>query len=191
MDYFSIDGSADERFVLFHGTGGNEYSLLQIAGDVNPNAHILSFTGPVGEGAERRFFRPLSQGRLDRGDFEQRVADFLHEWRALPDSGLRTTFIGFSNGANFLLGVLEQAPDIADKIVLMHPSNLGYHYSQGSDAQIFITAGATDPISVPGDVMKLVKQLETPFPNTRLQLLDGAHQVSEEEIDYLKDALAR
>ncbi|AUD14985.1 MULTISPECIES: alpha/beta hydrolase [unclassified Planococcus (in: firmicutes)] len=191
MDYFSIDGTADERFVLFHGTGGNEYSLLQIAGDINPNAHILSFTGPVGEGAERRFFRPLSQGRLDRADFEQRVADFLNEWRALPDSGLHTTFIGFSNGANFLLGVLEQAPDIAEKVVLMHPSNLGYHFSQGSNAHIFLTAGATDPISVPGDVMKLAKQLETPFPNTHLQLLDGAHQVSEQEIDYLKDALAR
>lgn len=153
----------------------------------------ISYRSPAqsAKGPNGRFFRPLSQGRLDRADFEQRVADFLNEWRALPDSGLHTTFIGFSNGANFLLGVLEQAPDIAEKVVLMHPSNLGYHYSQGSNAQIFITAGATDPISVPGDVMKLAKQLETPFPNTHLQLLDGAHQVSEQEIEYLKDALAR
>lgn len=191
MDYFSIDGTADERFVLFHGTGGNEYSLLQIAGDVNPHAHILSFIGSVGNGAARRFFPPLREGSLDRADFVRRVADFLSEWRALPDSEQPDTFIGFSNGANFLLGVLEQAPDIATRIVLMHPSNLGYRFEKGSEAAIIVTTGATDSLSVPGDVIDLTKQLKDWFPNTHLQLLDGGHQVSEQEVDYLKKALAR
>lgn len=55
MDYFSIDDTNNELFVLFHGTGGNEYSLLQIAGDINPHAHILSFIGDVDSHALRRF----------------------------------------------------------------------------------------------------------------------------------------
>lgn len=191
MDYFSIDGTADERFVLFHGTGGNEYSLLQIAGDLNPHAHVLAFSGSVGDGAQRRFFLPLTDGRLDRVDFNRRVTDFLEQWHELGMSDKPATFIGFSNGANFLLGVLEQKPAIASRIVLMHPSNLRYRFPTGSDTEILITAGATDPLAVPGDTMKLAKQLELNFPNTRLKLLDGAHQVSEQEIEYLKQAITR
>lgn len=76
MDYFSIDGTLNEWIVLFHGTGGNEFSLLQIAGDIEPNAKILSFIGQVGSGAERRFFAPLNNGTLLREDFDARVDTF-------------------------------------------------------------------------------------------------------------------
>ena len=36
-------------------------------------------------------------------------------------------FIGYSNGANFILGLLEKNPTIANTVILLHPSNLGYH----------------------------------------------------------------
>lgn len=190
MNHFTIEGPLNEWIVLFHGTGGNEYSLLQIAGDIEPNAHVLSFLGDVDEGANRRFFSPLKAGTLDRADFDARIDAFLNDWPQLrPEQATRITFMGFSNGANFVLGLLEKEPAIADRVVLLHPSNLAYTFTEGSNAQIIVTSGAMDTLALPGDTMKLTKQLEAVFPNTTLKLLDGAHGMTEQEITYLQDTL--
>lgn len=190
MNHFTIEGPLNEWIVLFHGTGGNEYSLLQIAGDIEPNAHVLSFLGDVDEGANRRFFAPLKAGTLDRADFDARIDAFLKDWPQLrPEQATRITFMGFSNGANFVLGLLEKEPAIADRVVLLHPSNLAYTFTEGSNTQIIVTSGAMDTLALPGDTMKLTKQLETVFPNTTLKLLDGAHGMTEQEITYLQDTL--
>ena len=190
MDYFSIDGPLNEWIVLFHGTGGNEFSLLQIAGDIEPNANILSLIGNVGSGESRRFFSPLENGTLVRTDFNERVEEFLTTWKHIkPTSTEKITFLGYSNGANFILGILEKAPKIADCIVLMHPTNLGYTFEGGSNVQIYITAGSMDTLAIPGDTMKLSKQLEQHFPNTTFKLVDSGHEVRDVEIDYLREVL--
>ncbi len=190
MNHFTIEGPLNEWIVLFHGTGGNEYSLLQIAGDIEPSAHALSFLGDVDEGANRRFFAPLKAGTFDRADFDARIDAFLKDWPQLrPEQATRITFMGFSNGANFVLGLLEKEPAIADRVVLLHPSNLAYTFTEGSNAQIIVTSGAMDTLALPGDTMKLTKQLEAVFPNTTLKLLDGAHGMTEQEITYLQDTL--
>lgn len=188
MEYFNIDGSTNTCFALFHGTGGNEYSLLQIAGDIDANARIVSFIGDVGEKEDRRFFAPLANGQLVRDDFNARVERFLTKWDALAIEQ-DVTFIGFSNGANFLLGVLEQRPNIADRVALLHPSNLQYTFNGTHATKLYITAGALDTLAIPGDTMKLAKQLEQHFPVT-MKLFDGAHNVSDAEITYLQKALA-
>lgn len=189
MDYFSIDSTNNELFVLFHGTDGNEYSLLQIAGDINPHAHILSFIGDVDSHASRRIFAPLQNGQLQRADFNKRVDAFLAQWAEMPPHNGPITFIGYSNGANFILSLLEKAPTIAARVILMHPSDLHYTFSTGSDAQIFITTGARDTLAPAGQVLTLEKQLRAHFPKTTLQLLDGAHELSDEEITYLQHVI--
>lgn len=190
MNYFSIDGPLNEWIVLFHGTGGNEYSLLQIAGDIEPNASVLTFLGDVGEGEARRYFEPLQKGQLQREDFEQRITSFLTQWVDLkPQGAQKITFIGYSNGANFVLGLLEKEPKIADRIVLMHPSDLGYKFERGSESQIVITAGALDGLATPGDTLRLSKQMQEVFPNTTMKLLDSPHNVTDAEIEYLQKVL--
>lgn len=191
MNYFSIDGPLNEWIVLFHGTGGNEYTLLQIAGDIEPNASILTFLGDVGEGPDRRYFEPLKNGKLQRGDFDERINIFLTEWQNLKPQANRLTFIGYSNGANFVLGLLEKNPEIADRVILMHPANLNYTFEKGSDSQIIITAGALDGMTTAGDTLSLSKQLQQVFPNTTMKLLDGLHNVTDAEIEYLQQTLAK
>lgn len=182
MNYINIPGSANECFVLFHGTGGNEYTLLSVAGDIDPAASLISFLGDAGSGADRRFFMPLQNGQLERKDFNNRVDRFLKLWDTLKPQGAKVTFIGYSNGANFVLGVLEKAPDIAENIVLMHPSNLGYSFEKGSKSRVIITTGATDTVSLPSEVLALSKQLTEYFPDTKLELLDSGHEVTNEEV---------
>lgn len=192
MQYSNIPATTNEYFVLFHGTGGNEYSLLTVTGDINPHASVISFLGEEGTGAERRFFKPLLDGQLQRDDLDRKVDQFIEQWVSVkPIDAEAITFIGYSNGANFLLGVLEKLPDLADNVILLHPSNLGYTFEKGSDVRVFITTGANDTLSVPGDVMKLSKQLEEVFPHTTLKFLDSGHNVTPEEAQFVADYLKK
>lgn len=190
MEYINIPASANEFFVLFHGTGGNEYSLLTVTGDIDPNASVISFLGEEGAGETRRFFKPLVNRQLQRDDFNKKVAAFLTLWDTVKPTDAKITFIGYSNGANFVLGLLEKRPDIAENIVLLHPSNLEYTFEKGSNSRIFLTVGANDLLSIPGDVMKLAKQLTEQFPSTELKMLDSGHEVTLIEVraaaEYLK-----
>ncbi|HJB22659.1 MAG TPA: phospholipase [Candidatus Jeotgalibaca pullicola] len=191
MEYLTIPGNLNEYFVLFHGTGGNEYNRLEQAGDIDPYASIISFLGDEGTGKQRRYFEPLENGSLNREDFDAKVTAFLELWDSIKPKNATSTFLGHSNGANFILGILEQRPDIANQVILLHPSNLNYQFSQGSTTRIFLTIGATDTLSIPADGLRLAKQLKEVFPNTESLLLDTGHEITVAEIEKVKEFLGK
>ena len=49
-------------FVLLHGTGGDETSLLPIAQELNKQATVLSIRGDVSENGMNRYFKRLAEG---------------------------------------------------------------------------------------------------------------------------------
>ena len=191
MNSFFQAGTNHQLVVAFHGTGGNEYQLLTTVATLFPKASLLSFRGSVGEGAQRRFFAPLINGQLERNDFQQRVQFFLtQEWAKIETPYQEIIFIGYSNGANFILGLLEQEPNLADTIILLHPSRLVYSFTPSKKAvQLILTSGAQDTISLPGEALKLSEELKSNFPNTTLLLTDGGHAFNEQEISALKKQL--
>lgn len=189
MEYMYIK-ETDEMFVLFHGTGGNENSLLFLTGELNPYASVLSFSGDTGVGIKRRFFAPLIGKREpDRKDLAERVDKFLTQWDNLElIKGKKITFIGYSNGANFITAILEKRPDIADKTILLHPSHLGWKFeSRPLKNVIIVTTGATDLMAPAGDVMKMKKEFENiGYDKFDVILLDGGHEINDQEIEKLK-----
>lgn len=191
MNYFYQEGTK-RLFVLFHGTGGNDTSLLFLSGELDAQASVLSFEGNVGRGQNRRFFAPLIQGRhLDRDDLTLRVHEFLTQWDTMTEyqQADEIIFIGYSNGANFILALLEQRPDIADQSILLHPSGLGWQFQcKALKNHLILTLGANDYIAPPGPLMQLKKQLEPDFfPKVDVMLLDSAHGVTNEEIERVKE----
>lgn len=188
MEWSYLQGN-ERLFVLFHGTGGNEDSLLFLTGELDAQASVLSFLGDVGVAADRRFFAPLHNGQLQQADFDERVTQFLQQWDELPiDKNRDITFVGYSNGANFIQGILQRRPDIASTTLLLHPSYFGLVFDKPAVAnRIVITLGATDPLVPPGKVYQLKQALEEQtFSDVSLILLDGEHGVTDTEVEKLK-----
>ncbi|HFI0404104.1 TPA: alpha/beta hydrolase [Streptococcus suis] len=109
MDYRFIKGATPRLLVFFHGTSGNKESMLFLRQQLDPKASVLSFNGSWGQGRERRFFAPLIDGQLDLVDIDMRLPVFMDFWQDVDIQPYQQiTFVGFSNGANFIMGLLTK-----------------------------------------------------------------------------------
>lgn len=189
MEHLFIKGT-DNLFVLFHGTGGNESDLLFLTGELDSHASAISFLGNVGTGKNRRFFNPLVNGKVNKQDYSERIDKFLKNWDLMDISKYKNiTFIGYSNGANFTLGLLEKRPDIANTTILLHPSNFDWQFTKKPEKnKIIATTGALDLMAPAADVVKLKNQLlNIEYDNFEIILLDSGHELTEIEIEKLKE----
>jgi predicted esterase len=165
-----VQATSDRTLILFHGTGGNEDSLLDIGHELDPHANLLSPRGKVLENGMPRFFRRLREGIIDEQDIaiqSQDLSNFIAE--ACKEYSLNTEklcAVGYSNGANIAASILLLHPKSFTHAVLLRsmlpltpvtPPNLIDHHilmlsgehdtmvkqSQVTDLQaIFISAGA-------------------------------------------------
>ena len=191
MEHFFQKGSNDRQLVVaFHGTGGNEYQLLTTVARLYPEASILSYAGTHTSGSTRRFFAPLQNGQLDRTSFNQAVDTFLTNVWEQPFFE-EIILIGYSNGANFILGLLEKNPQIANTVILLHPNDLVYQFEAPQHpVHVILTTGAQDTQSVPGEILRLAQQLEQTFTVTYL-LVDGTHGLTEHEVEDISNVLKK
>ena len=189
MEHLFIKGT-DNLFVLFHGTVGNESNLLFLTGELDSHASAISFLGNVGTGKNRRFFNPLVNGKVNKQDYSERIDKFLKNWDLMDISKYKNiTFIGYSNGANFTLGLLEKRTDIANTTILLHPSNFDWQFTKKPEKnKIIATTGALDLMAPAADVVKLKNQLSgIGYEEFQIIMLDSGHEITNEEIEKLKE----
>lgn len=189
MKEYYLQGENRHLLVLFHGTGGDESSLLFIRKLLDPSATILSFQGTWSDqGRMRRFFKPLVNGQLDQEDFEERNQDFLQNWRKRDLTSYdKISLIGFSNGANFIMGLLVEGIEAVHQTLLLHPSALSYSLPIiSSQLPILVTAGRNDEIV---DLEELENLCQTwkqhAFENLTLRQFNGGHFLTEPEKEFL------
>lgn len=190
MDYRFIKGTSPRLLVFFHGTGGNKESMLFLRQQLDPEAFVLSLDGSWGQGRERRFFVPLIDGQLDLVDFERRLSAFLDFWQDFDIQPYQqVTFVGFSNGANFIMGLLTKQSNLADNYILLHPSALDYAFPlENSRAEILFTLGQNDVLIEPAALENLVVDWQaTAFPKANLARFDKGHFLSQDELTYIKN----
>lgn len=188
MNYTFLEGDSD-LLVFFHQTGGNADSLLFLRQHLNPKASVISFEGNI-IGKQRRFFKPLISGEtLQITDFEKQIDDFFQTWNTLQLKNYQNiTLIGYSNGANFLQGILSRKPDTADGYILLHPMDLGINFFTATQKPILITTGVRDTLMPSVLVQHLAHKLQqTVFPNLTLKLFINGHDISETEIIEISD----
>ncbi len=111
--------------LLFHGTGGDETSLLSLGSQIAPDAGLLSPRGKILEGTMPRFFRRKAEGVFDLEDLIFRtheIADWIEaamgEYGILRESVIA---VGYSNGANIAASLLLLRPEVLKRAILLRP----------------------------------------------------------------------
>lgn len=184
-------------FLLLHGTGGNEHSLLNIAKSIAPDASILSVRGDVLENGMPRFFRRLAEGVFDEEDLIYRTKQ-LHQF--LDDSAGQYGFdrnniiaIGYSNGANIAASLLFHHANSLKGAILFHPMvpRRGIELPSLQSVQVFIGAGKNDPLCPLEESVDLSNLLQEAGATVELHWENNGHQLSYTEIQTATEWLKR
>ena len=173
----------------FHGTGGDERQFFGFAQDLVPGAGVVSPRGDVSEMGAARFFRRTGEGVYDMDDLARatdKMARYVAAHRAAhPDSPVYA--FGYSNGANILASVAMAAPDLFDRIGLLHPlipwDPAPVPELAGRD--VLVTAGRRDPITPWAMSERLVAWFEAQGARVTTEVHEGGHELRQGEVDAL------
>ncbi|PEW08963.1 carboxylesterase [Priestia megaterium] len=175
--------------LLLHGTGGNESSLLPLAGKIDEDASILSVRGNVLENGMPRFFRRLAEGVFDEEDLVFRTKE-LYEF--LDEASKKYEFnrqnviaIGYSNGANIAASLLFHYQDALKGAILHHPMvpRKGIELPNLLDTEVFIGAGENDPMCSSMESIELQSMLQKAGAKVHLHWENKGHQLTFEEVE--------
>ena len=178
-------------FLLLHGTGGDENSLLALAEIVDSEASVLSVRGNVLENGMPRFFRRVADGVFDMEDLAARTKE-LYEF--LDDAATEYKFnrdniiaIGYSNGANIAANLLYNYNDALTGAILHHPMvpNRDAHIPQ-QQTKVFIAAGSNDPMCAPQEATDLQEMLSKQGAAVTLEWEQNGHQLTMNEVQKAK-----
>ena len=186
--YQAPQGAAPLVFT-FHGTGGDEHQFPGLVNRILPEAGIVSPRGDVSEYGAARFFKRTGEGVYDMADLSQRTVQMAAFIRAHkqknPDRPIYG--LGYSNGANIMASVLFEAPDLFDRVILMHPLIPFDPPAQPglSDVAVLVTAGQRDPICPLPLTERLTAYFQAQGAQVETFLHPGGHEVSEGEVDAI------
>ena len=170
-----------------HGTGGNEADLMPLAHRLNPRATLLGVRGRSTEEGVARWFRRLDLARFDQADIRaeaEAFAAFLDE--AVASYALdpaRITWLGYSNGANFIGALMGLQPGRVRRAILLRamialedPPAVDL-----SDAAVLMLTGSQDPYA------RFAPPLEDWLRQNGAQLdaraIPGGHGLTQADLD--------
>ena len=174
----------------FHGTGGSERQFHDFASSLIEGAHVISPRGTVNEQGALRYFKRTGEGVYDMDDLRDRTEDmarFLADHKARLGAD-RVVGLGYSNGANILINVMLEYPDIFTDAMLLHPLIPWSPAPQPelAKARILITAGERDPICPADQTRSLITYLEAQGADVHADWHAGGHNIMQNEVDAMK-----
>lgn len=191
MFHLYKNNGSDKTLVLFHGTGGDENSLIDLARQVAPSMNYLALRGEVVSFGMRRFAKTNHENEvIDVDDMLSRVEGILKMIRALKTRyGLGELWaLGFSNGANALEAILLDGDVIFNKVILMRPMNLNTQTKELplNNLEILIHSGKRDDIIPYESAIDLEKRLIKNGGNVTHKIFDVDHWMRVREVNELK-----
>lgn len=176
----------------FHGTGGDEHQFAGLTAQLWPGAGLVSPRGTVSEHGANRFFRRKAEGVYDMADLAQRTEEMIAFVRDHQVPGVPSYAYGYSNGANILAAMSFRAPDLFDRLALLHPLIPFTPPAQPGLAgqRVLITGGRRDPIAPLAATEALAAYYRDQGADVSTTLHGGGHELRPEEITALQTAFA-
>jgi len=176
----------------FHGTGGDEHQFAGLVEKLWPGAGVVSPRGTVSEFGANRFFRRKAEGVYDMEDLSARTDEMIAFVRAQLSPGVPARAFGYSNGANILAAMTFRAPDLFERVALLHPLIPFTPPAQPGLAgrRVLITGGARDPIAPLAGTEALTAYYRDQGADVSSTLHGGGHELRPEEITALQAAFA-
>ncbi|EPH95628.1 MULTISPECIES: alpha/beta hydrolase [unclassified Enterococcus] len=193
--YYDEKPNSSKNLLLLHGTGGDEYSLVDIAHYLDDTSRILSFRGNIQENGMNRYFKRNGLNQFDIESLEEET-DLLYEEikkiSAEKNVPLESwILVGYSNGANIGAHLLLERETELTKGIFFHPISLGVHTKETllSDKKVWISYGENDPIVNQPDFEELITAFYERDADVTVAKTPMGHQIIQEEVDAAKDWL--
>lgn len=190
MKYIYQAGKPDgKKFILLHGTGGDEHSLVELVNLLDEEATILSFRGGIQENGMNRFFRRHGLNQFDFASLEKETDILLKEIREISaEKGIPLSdwiLVGYSNGANIAAHLLlERETELAHGI-FFHPMSLEVHTQTFplESKKIWVSyGGEQDPIVSTASFTELVEAFRKRQGKVDVFESTYGHQLTMEEV---------
>ncbi|UHS60852.1 VOC family protein [Agrobacterium vaccinii] len=181
------DGST---IVLLHGSGGSETSLMALAHTANPRATLLGVRGRSTEEDIARWFRRFSDLSFDEKDIASEAEAFAAfiegALRAYDPDRAKLSFIGHSNGANFLAAFFALYPEFAQDALLLRPMAVLADWPQSdlSGKRFTLAAGETDRHKE--RTLALREHLAASGAQVAVNVLPHGHELGLEDVELAK-----
>lgn len=195
MNHIYINKKSPKTLIMLHGTGGDETQLLDIANMIDPSANILGIRGRINENGMNRYFKRIAMGIYDIENYKLETINLIDKIINFSISYnfdlKQSTIIGFSNGANIALGIIQINP-IVDNYILYSPDfiNPNDSFVNLDNINIFISSSKNDNFVDYENILKLVKILNDSLAKVKLVETTG-HQLTEqvliESINWYKN----
>lgn len=190
-------GENGRVLLLLHGTGGDEFDLLQLGKAIDPNASLLSPRGMYLEAGMNRFFERYPDGSFNEQSIDlavEELADFIDSaGKHYGLEGKELIAVGFSNGANTAAALIVKRPEVLDGAALFG-STMPYKNPSKVDLskkRIWLANGNLDPYA-PNSVSETWVALLNEYGATVKWLSHpGGHQISPVHVAQIAKELAR
>lgn len=189
------DGTGGPPLLTLHGTGGDEYDLLDSATRLRPASPVLSPRGTVLEAGAPRFFRRLREGVFDEDDLTRQsneLADFVLDVGAEHDIPAgRFVAVGFSNGANIASAMMFARPEVLSGAVLI-AAMVPFRDSFDVDLAgkwVVISNGRRDPIVSAEQTNELAQRFRERGAEVHLFPHNGGHAVDPASLTQIGDLI--
>ena len=188
--------ASDETLVLLHGSGVDETTLVPLAREIAPRATLVAVRGRIPQDDGLRWFARITPTRFEQHSIRTEADAFASFIPALAKQHsldlLRTTFLGYSNGANLVSSVMLLHPGLIERAVLLRamPVLDDVPATDLSKAQILVIAGAAD-ITYGPFAPALVALLREHGAEVEARTVAAGHEFGTDDADIVSDWLAR
>ena len=181
-------------FVLLHGSGGDETTLIDLARKIAPDATLIGVKGRVRQDGINRWYARVTATSFDQADIRseaQAFADSLEEAAHKYQFELKdAVFLGYSNGANLIGALTLLDPELVKRAVLLRamPVLEDTPSAKLAGTHILTIAGKSDKLYSPY-ATKLEGLLRDRGASVQSFLIDSDHMIGDQDAKLVRDWL--